>query len=264
MARYLSKYKNLILNNPNIVDVETILKDALFHHKLVIIVANCWVNYLGRASSKLEPGERIVMIKEDGSLLIHRSEGYEPVNWQPSGCIFHIQRKNEVLELRAVRRQPSESLKIFLDRILMLSVFALKDSGKFSLYASEEDMQKAILLKPSLIEDGLKIISYEKKVEPGFVDVYGVDKEGHFVIIEIKRKTAGAKAALQLSKYVKAVKETVKREVRGILVAPQVAKGVQRLLSTLDLDFKVLNPKKCSELLEESQTKKLEHFFKSF
>jgi RecB family endonuclease NucS len=257
----LSKSKNLILKHPNIVEAETTLKDAIFHHKLVIIVANCWVKYLGRARSKLEPGERIVIIKEDGSLLIHRSEGYEPVNWQPSGCIFHIQLKNEILELRAVRRQPPESIKIFLDRILMISVFTLKDSGQFSLYASEEDMQKAILLKPSLIEDGFKIISYEKKVEPGFVDVYGVDKEGRFVIVEIKRKTASANAVLQLAKYVEAVKEKVKREVRGILVAPQVAKGVQRLLSTLDLDFKALDPKKCSELLEESQTKKLEHFF---
>ena len=257
----MSKSKNLILKHPNIVEAETTLKDALFHNKLVIIVANCWVKYLGRASSKLESGERIVIIKEDGSLLIHRSEGYEPVNWQPSGCIFHIQLKNEILELRAVRRQPPESIKIFLDRILMISVFTLKDSGKFSLYACEEDMQKAILLKPSLIEDGLKIISYEKKVEPGFVDVYGVDKEGRFVIVEIKRKTAGTKSVLQLAKYVEAVKEKVKRKVRGILVAPQVAKGVQRLLSTLDLDFKALDPKKCSELLEESQTKKLEHFF---
>lgn len=257
----MSQSKNLILKSPNIIEAETALKDALFHHKLVIIVGNCWVTYLGRASSKLESGERIVMIKEDGSLLIHRSEGYEPVNWQPSGCIFHIQLKNEILELRAVRRQPPESIKIFLDRILMLSVFTLKDSGKFSLYASEEDMQKAILLKPSLVEEDLKIISYEKKVEPGFVDVYGVDKEGRFVIVEIKRKTAGAKAALQLAKYVKAVKDKVKREVRGILVAPQAAKGVQRLLVTLDLDFKALDPKKCSELLNKSQTKKLEHFF---
>jgi RecB family endonuclease NucS len=63
-------------------------------------------------------------------------------------------------------------------------------------------MQKAILLEPSLLEEDFKPISYEKKVEPGFVDVYGVDKKGRFVVVEIKRKTAGKEAALQLAKYI--------------------------------------------------------------
>jgi len=154
-------------------------------------------------------------------------------------------------------------VKIFFDKVYLLSVFTLLDAGEFSLYASEEDMQKAILLKPTLIEEGFKPIAYEKKVEPGFVDVYGVDKAGRFVVVEIKRKTVGREAVFQLAKYVEAVKGMVNREVRGILAAPNIAKGVQRLLETLKLDFRHVDPKKCAEILTRSETRKLAEYFEN-
>lgn len=251
-----------VLVSPNVAEAENAVREAISQRKTLLVIGNCWARYLGRARSKLEPGERILIIKEDGSLLVHRSVGYEPVNWQPPGCIFHIQVKGNVLEIRAVRRKPAESVKVFFDRIHMVSALSLVDSGEFLLYASEEDMQKAILLEPSLVEKGFKPISYEKKVEPGFVDVYGEDKNGKLVVVEIKRKTAGKDAVLQLAKYVDAIKSKVNREVRGILVAPNIAKDVQRLLATLGLDFRGLDPKKCAEILKRSETRKLEAFFK--
>jgi len=238
------------------------VKKAVSQRKTILVIGDCWVHYRGRASSKLEPGERILIIKEDGSLLVHRSVGYEPVNWQPPGCIFHVRVTDNALEIHAVRQKPAESVKVFFDRIHLVSAISLADSGEFSLYASEEDMQKAILLEPSLVEEGFKPMSYEKKVEPGFVDVYGVDKDGNFVVVEIKRKTAGNEAVLQLSKYVDAIKSKVNRKVRGILVAPSIAKGVQRLLVTVGLDFRALDPKKCAGILRRSKTRKLETFFK--
>jgi len=247
--------------SPNMNEAEKIVKEAISKRKTLLVIGNCWVYYFGRASSKLEPGERILMVKEDGSLLVHRSVGYEPVNWQPPGCVFHTQVKGSILEIHAVRRKPPESVKVFFDRILMVSALSLTDSGEFALYASEEDMHKVILLEPSLLEEGFTPISYEKKVEPGFVDVYGIDKNGRFVVVEIKRKTAGKEAALQLAKYIEAIKSRTNREVRGILVAPNIARDVQRLLETLKLEFKPLNPKKCTEILKKVETRRLETFF---
>src|SRR3990172_12701666 len=122
-------------------------------------------------------------------------------------------------------------------------------------------MHKAILLKPSLLEEGFKPISYEKKVEPGFVDVYGVDKNGKLVVVEVKRNTAGKDAALQLAKYIDAIKSKANRELRGVLAAPSLSKDVQRLLVTLGLEFKALDPKKCAEVLKRAETAKLETFF---
>ena len=247
--------------NPTLADAERLVKDALTQHKALLLVGDCWVEYVGRASSKLEAGERIVMIKDDGSVLVHRASGYEPVNWQPPGSVFQARLANDVLEVRAVRRQPRESVYIHFDRVFLVAALSLADVGEFSLFASEEDMQRAILAEPKLIEEGFKPISYEKHVDPGFVDVYGTDKEGRFVVVEIKRKTAGREAVLQLDKYVKAIRTMVNREVRGVLAAPNIAKGVQRLLASLGLDYQVLNPKKCAEILQRTKTKKLAEYF---
>ena len=250
-----------ILENPTVEKAAETIKAAVAERKTIIIVGNCWVDYRGRASSKLEPGERIIMIKEDGSVLVHRPSGYEPVNWQPSGCLFQTTIKKDVLQVRAIRRKPSEAVKICFDRVYMVSVMKLVDRGEFSLHASEADMQKAILLDPSLLEEGFKPISYEKKVEPGFVDVYGVDSEGRLVVAELKRVTAGRVAALQLVKYVDHIKTVTNREVRGILVAPRLAKGVQTMLTGMGLEFKLLEPKRCADTLRRSETRKLADFF---
>jgi RecB family endonuclease NucS len=122
-------------------------------------------------------------------------------------------------------------------------------------------MHRAILIKPSLFEEGFKPISYEKKVEPGFVDVYGVDKDGKLVVIEVKRKTASKEAVLQLARYIEAIKEKANRELRGVLVAPSLGKDVQRLLVTMGLEFKALDPKECAQVLKKAENARLEKFF---
>ena len=218
--------------------------------------------YSGRAKSTLEPGERILIIKEDGSLLVHRPVGYEPVNWQPSGSVFHVETKKGVIEIHGVRQKPRENVRVIFDRVIMVSVLSLTDSGEFLLHASEHDMHRAILLNPLLLEEGFKPISYEKRVEPGFVDIYGIDKMGKLVVVEVKRKTAGKEAVLQLARYIDAIKGKASRELRGVLVAPSLGRDVQRLLVTLGLEFKALDPRKCAKVLKKDQNTKLEAFFK--
>jgi RecB family endonuclease NucS len=249
------------LENPTIEKSAEFIKNALSERKVVLLVGNCSVDYRGRASSKLESGERILMIKEDRSVLVHRPFGYEPVNWQPAGCMFQTRAIRDVLQIRAIRKKPSESVKLSFDKIFLITALKLKDTGDFFLHASEADMQKAILIDPSLLEAGFIPISYEKKVEPGFVDIYGHDITGRLVVAELKRKSAGRDAALQLSKYVNFLKTVTRREIRGILVAPRLAKGVKTILAGLGLEFKALDPKKCADLLQKSESQKLENFF---
>jgi RecB family endonuclease NucS len=250
-----------VLVNPNVNDAAAMIEKAFAQKRTLIVAGKCQVRYAGRASSTLELGERILMVKADGALLVHRPVGYEPVNWQPPGCVFNVQTKETALEIRGIRQKPRESVTVTFESVFMVSALNLVDSGEFLLHASEQDMHKAVLLKPSLLEEGFKPISYEKKVEPGFVDIYGVDKNGKLVVVEIKRKTAGREAALQLAKYIDAIKSKANRELRGILAAPNLGKDVQRLLATLGLEFKTLDPKKCAEVLKKAETTKLESFF---
>jgi RecB family endonuclease NucS len=252
-----------VLVDPSVEEAESPVKEAVSRNNTLLIIGRCWVNYLGRAKSRLGPGERILIVKADGSLLVHRSVGYEPVNWMPGGdVVFNVHVKGKVLEVRALRQKPLETVTVFFDEIQLVVSLALFDSGEFSLYASEEDMQKAILLRPDLLEEGFRPITYEKKVEPGFVDIYGQDKDGKLVVVEIKRKTAGKSAALQLARYIEAIRTRTDRPLRGILVAPSIAKDVQRILTTLDLEFRYVDPRKCAEILSRAETKKLAEFFK--
>ncbi len=249
-----------ILQHPSVKEALNALRKALSSRRVILLVGSCRVDYRGRAESKLELGDRVVLIKEDGSLLVHRPYGYEPVNWQPPGCMFQAGLREDCLQIRAVRRAPRESVSITFNRVYLLAVLRLVDAGAFALHATEEDMQRAVLLEPSLIEEGLRAITYEKRVEPGFIDVYAVDSRGRLVVVEIKRGTAGREAALQLHRYVQHVRATANQEVRGILAAPRLAKGVQRLLTNLNLEFKRLDPKKCAEVLKRAASRRLTEF----
>lgn len=249
----------LVIERPSLLESSKLI-DRSLKKKVIFLVGECRVNYRGRANSTLTCGERFVVIKKDMSILVHRPKGYEPVNWQPPGSIIRVRTskkeiKNDIqverLEINSLRRKPIESLKIVFNNIYFIGVFNLLDSGEFSLYASEEDMQKAIVSHPELIESGFRVMAYEKQVEPGFVDVYGIDKNGRFVVIEIKRKTAGKTAVLQLERYINAIKNLTTNKIRAILVAPKIAKGVQQLITTLGIEFKQLDPKKCAEILNQ-------------
>ncbi len=250
-----------VLVNPKLTEAAAAIEKALLQRRTLIVAGKCHVHYMGRAKSTLEPGERLLIIKEDGSLLVHRPVGYEPVNWQPAGSVFHVQTTEKELEVHGVRQKPRESVRVTFDQVYMVSALNLNDSGDFLLHATEDDMHRAILLKPELLEEGFKPISWEKKVEPGFVDIYGEDKNGKLVIVEVKRKTATKEAALQLAKYIEPIKAKINRELRGVLVAPSLGKDVQRILVTLGLEFKQLDPKKCAEVLKKEKNAKLETFF---
>ena len=255
--------KAFVLASPTLEEASAAIERALKQRRTLVVAGNCHVNYSGRARSTLEPGERLLIVKEDGSLLVHRPFGYEPVNWQPAGSVFHVQLKVKELELHSVRQKPRENVRVNFDAIFMVSVLALTDTGNFILNATEADMHRAVLLKPELLEEGFKPISWEKHVEPGFVDIYGEDRNGKLVIVEVKRKTASKEAALQLAKYVEPIKARVNREVRAVLAAPSLGKNVQRLLVTLGLEYKPLDPKVCAEVLKKPGNAKLEIFFKS-
>ena len=262
IAAQMSKLaeRSRIFERPSLKSSVTIVKEAIAKHKCVILLGRCKVEYQGRARSTLESGERIVIIKEDGATLIHRSTGYEPVNWQPSGCYFRTSLISGALVLNVARRGPRESLKVFFDQIYAIIVTKMVDVGRFDLHVSEKEMQEAILSEPELLEEGFRPIAYEKRIEPGFLDIYGLDRSNVFVVVEIKRVRAGKSAVLQLAKYVKEVKSTVDRDVRGVLVAPQLSKDVQRLLATLNLEFKRVDLEKCARIIKMTKEKKLKDF----
>ena len=193
----------------------------------------------------------MVIVKGDGCILVHRGRDYQPVNWQPSGCIIQAQANNGTLVLKAVRPSPLESLTLVVREVQFLGTFLLQDDAEFILHASEDEMQRAIILQPDIIEQGFKILDYEKKVPPGFVDVYGVDAEGNTLVIEIKKDPAGFPAIKQLLEYLKYLQAPSGRKLRPIIVAPSIAKGSQSTLAKSGIEFKQLTLQKAVEVLQK-------------
>jgi len=252
------------IENPTFKEATELLENSFAKHEPALVIGNCRVDYEGRASSTLEWGERIVIVKADGSILVHRPTGYEPVNWQPQGCFFQVDMPSEGrLRIRAFRRRPREVVSMYFDRIRLIFSSRLDDSGEFYLHVSEEQMKDALLLRPEMLEPRFKPIAYERKVEPGFVDIYGVDKDRKLVVAEIKRNPIGRDAVLQLNRYMDAIRKETGQLVRGIVVGPSLRKGAQTLLTTLNLEFRQLSPKRCFETLQARKTRKLSEFLKT-
>lgn len=252
----------IILQSPSIEAAHQAAKEALSKRRNLILVGNCSVEYQGRARSLLEPGERIVLVKSDGAMLVHRPTGSEPVNWQPSGCMFRSTLSPEAFVLHATRKNPDESLAVFFTDIQIMIAAKLVDIGDFNLHVSEKELQKVIFAHPSLLLSDLKPITYEKKIEPGFIDIYGLDSAGRLVVAELKRVRAGKAAVLQLARYVEYVKGTTPLEVRGVLAAPQIAKGVQAMVSVLGLEFVQIDLKRFAESISGKTDRRMGEFMK--
>lgn len=270
-----------ILKQPLLDEALKALRRGLSNQRTVVIAGVCNVKYNGRARSTLEDGERLVIVKADGNVLVHRPTGLEPVNYMPStgkersseltrrvgmpqGCLFETSVDGSNMILKAIQRKSRESLTIIFREVYAMTLLSLVDGGTFALHASEKDMQRAVLAHPNLIEEGFRPITYEKRVTPGFIDVYGVDAQGRFVVVEIKRKTGNKAAALQLAKYMKVIRGDRDEGVRGVLAAPSLGRGVQKLLSTLNLEFTPLDPRRCAELLDRVRRDEgLDAYFRS-
>ncbi len=247
--------------HPSLEESADVISEALRKKLLIVIAGSCKVEYKGRASSTLDWGERIVLVKGDGSVLVHRTWDVQPVNWQPPGSIIQSSIKGRHLQIRSVRLKPKESLEVSFSNVFALLVMDLMDKAEFAMYASEQDMQRAVMTNPELIEEGLKPIVKEKVVEPGFIDVYAIDKNGNIVVIELKRRTATSEDAFQLSRYVEEVrKRSSGCGVRGILVAPSASKKALLLLEKHGLEFKLLSPQKCAEVIKDSSFKRITEF----
>ncbi len=235
---------------PDLENAREALTRGLEARMMVVLVCSCSITYSGRTGSDLAEGERLVVLKEDGCVLVHRRNNYQPVNWQPSGCIFQTQIQEGKLVVKAVRPSPLETLTLTMSGIGFLATVRLIDDAEFRLHASEEEMQKAIIAEPNIIEPGLQIVDYERKVAPGFVDICAVDSKGNTVVIEIKKDPAGAPSVRQLAEYLKYIQVPPGRKIRPMIVAPSLAKGVLPMLTRMGFEFRPLSLQKSLETLQ--------------
>jgi len=235
------------IKNPNSVDAVDFIKKN--HTKkadktVLVITGDCMVDYKGRARSILDWGERIIIIKQDGNVLVHQPVMREPINWQPAGSKTDFSIENDYLILRSRHTKPPEKMKISFRNIQMITSSILKDNAKLVISGMEIDVVNEILNNPDIIEEGLRISKREKHVKSGLIDLFGYDVKHTPVIIEVKRSLANISAVQQLRMYVSDIKKDVDAaNVRGILCAPRVPDMVKKLLADYDLEWREVERK---------------------
>lgn len=211
---------------------------------MLILIGDCMIDYTGRARSLLDWGERVIMIKQDGAVLVHQPVMREPVNWQPSGSKIEFKVEGDNFVMRASHKSPPEKMKVVFRDILMVSTASLRDNANLVISGMETDVVNQIISNPTMVEDGLRISKREKHVKSGLIDLFGYDSSHTPVVIEVKRSVASISAVQQLRMYVNDVKKDVKEaDVRGILCAPRVPDMVKNLLSDYGLEWREVERK---------------------
>lgn len=225
-----------IVQNPDFDEASEILKEYLSREYTVQVNGLCTVNYRGRAKSKLDRGERILLKKQDSALLVHGPDNYQPKNWQPEVGSFEVEIEEETLVLRALRRNPDEVVEIFFEEISLITVDQLVDKSELKIAGHEVDIHEAVEEDPELVEEGLKVVERERETPAGFIDVFARDSDDKYVVIEAKRNP-DYNTVLQLQRYVDEIREEFNGEIRGILLAPKLSDKINSYLDERGLEF---------------------------
>lgn len=225
-----------LVQNPDFDEASEILQEYLSREFTVQVNGLCTVNYTGRASSKLDRGERLLIKKQDSALLVHGPDNYQPKNWQPEVDSFDVEVRDEALVLTASRFSPDEKVEVFFDEISLITVDQLVDKSELKIAGHEVDIHESIEEDPEMIEEGLKVVERERETPAGFIDVFARDESDDYVVIEVKRNP-DYNTVLQLQRYVDEIEDEFNGNIRGILVAPKMTDKVLDYLEERGLEF---------------------------
>lgn len=207
---------------------------------VLLAVGSCAVKYVGRARSDLNKGERLLVLKPDGTLLIHTAAKAKPVNWQPPGAAFAVSLDDGRIVLTSHRTSPEEIVQVTFHAVTMLASLPLRDGVDLDLVGTEDDLQALLHARPDLVEAGFVPARRERASARGYYDLDGHDATGRRVIVEVKRTTAGVSEAQQLWRYAERLRNN-EPALRGILIAPRVAEKARALLDAHGLEWKELD-----------------------
>jgi endonuclease len=217
-----------------------------------LLVARCEVTYTGRLTAYLPESTRLVMIKADGSVLVHADAGgYRPLNWMTPPTV--IEEGDGVLVVRKRAGRSEDRLEIRLHEVLSDVEHEMGEAAPLEKDGVERDLQEALAALPETLEPGLRLDRREWPTDLGPVDLMCRDADDGWVAVEIKRIVT-IDAVEQLSRYLERIRlDPAKEDCRGILAAQQckpqaVTLAESRGIRCVEVDLALLRGEREPEL----------------
>ena len=217
-----------------------------------LIVARCEVTYTGRLSAFLPESTRLLMLKDDGSVLVHAdSGGYKPLNWMTPPTVIEHSEGSIVVRKRAGTSE--DRLEIRIAEILSEAEHEMGEAAALEKDGVEHHLQAELAARPEVVEDGLSLVRREWPTDVGPVDLMCRDPEGGWVAVEVKR-IATIEAVEQLCRYLECIRvDSARAACRGILVAqsfkPQACTLAEtRGIACVEVDLALLRGEREPEL----------------
>ena len=214
-------------------------------HEMLAFFCSCEIVYSGRAEAFLPRGDRLIIIKQDGVLLIHQPENGNPINYLKSGAELRLEKYEGHLLLKGKYLPNKEFLDVEIFAVHDCIRRRLEDGQKQDLQGNEADMSDHIRDHPELISKSFVPLSREEHTKAGFLDVFGHEKNGRLVVVECKRYTAGLAAVSQLHRYVEKIRQLRgTQNVTGVMASPKIAPNALEMLKGYGYTWSMVQPPK--------------------
>jgi RecB family endonuclease NucS len=194
-----------------------------------LVVARCQVDYAGRLTAHLPMATRLIMVKSDGSVLVHSDGGsYKPLNWMsPPARLREVVAEDGRREwlVHGKDGPDGDTLRILLDEVLSDTTHDLGVDPGLQKDGVERHLQELLAEHPATLAAGLTLVRREFPTAIGPVDLMCRDDSGLCVAVEVKRR-GEIDGVEQLTRYLDLLnrdpKLCVRGPVRGILAAQEI------------------------------------------
>jgi RecB family endonuclease NucS len=192
-----------------------------------LVIARCSVDYVGRLTAHLPPALRLLIVKADGSVLVHSDGGsYKPLNWMSPPCKL-IEQPGKW----TVTNKAGETLAITLEEIVSDTSADLGVDPGLKKDGVESHLQELLAAQVTMLGDGWRLVRREFPTPIGPVDLMCKDSTGGSVAVEIKRR-GEIDGVEQLTRYLDLLnRDPLLAPVQGIFAAQEI-KPQARVLAT--------------------------------
>ncbi len=214
-----------------------------------LVIARCTVDYAGRLTAHLPIANRLLMLKGDGSVLVHSDTGsYKPLNWMNPPCTVSVHQPDEeqaaagVVEVwRVSQAKTADILFISIHEVISEIEHHLGEEPGLQKDGVEAHLQELLAEQLQVFEAGATLIRREYFTAIGPVDILCKDASGQTVAIEIKRR-GEIDGVEQLTRYLDLLnRDPHLAPVRGVFAAQEIKPQARTLAEDRGIECLVLD-----------------------